>query len=83
MKTPITVCWFEGLFVCHWAYTKKLLQESIVVEGWDLDQGTRRNVAVDEGAKEAREILSLANCEVEGFSKMSHFFIIIPGKMLQ
>lgn len=72
-----------GRFVClSLGLHKKLLHESIVVEGWDLDQGARRNVGVDEEAKEAREILSLAHCEVESFSKMS-LFIIIPGKMLQ
>lgn len=44
MKTPITVCWLEGLFVCHWAYTKNCFMNPSSIRGGKMGPGSREHV---------------------------------------
>lgn len=83
VKTPITVCWLEGLFVCHWAYTKKTA--SWIHRGGRMGSGSGNTSKCWCGWRSQRSLgdFELGSLWGREFFKNESFFIIIPGKMLQ
>lgn len=81
VKTPITVCWLGGLFVCRWAYTKKTA--SWIHGGGRMGPGSGDTLNCWCGWRSQRSLGDFASFWGREFFKNESFFMIIPGKMLQ